>query len=346
MGCLVRQLGETKTQKGRRMSLMDGRRFLGCLLALSLGAFGCGDDAPVEGAGDAGPGSFRDAGGGRLDAGVGADGGALDGDGGAGNEDAGVAADAGSGGDDAGSSVPEIHCDEEDRQAVTGRPMCRATIEGIQTEWVMPQDSDTVEHIGFYFHGDGGQYKMASLARHADWGADKGLLLILMTSPVSDRDRPDIDFNNLVGPRWWLVEEEHVQAVGRVIDGFLAQHPAVDPRRMLYYSASGGSQFMTQSFVTMLGHRFGGLMAITCGGGRPRSTSWRWEHDGNPLKADILLRFHYGSEDFLADQIERNMMTYRDLGFDVEGTRIEGAHHCGGDTQGFSMEQWQSYLME
>ncbi len=239
-----------------------------------------------------------------------------------------------------------IECTEPDTQSVTGRPMCHTVVEGIEFDFVPLAEGTPVERLAFYFHGDGGgSSRLGSLYRQADWGAEHNTVVIAAVSPVRDEDRPDIDFNNLVGARWWLVEPAHVQQLGRAMDRFV-RHYDVDPHGLLFQSASGGSQFVNRYLIPHLGHRFSGVYAIQCGGSRPpHPYTWLWIPEEHPSVRDGLrMRFQYGSEDFLADQIERGLPGWRDLGFNVDTEVAEGAGHCGGDRIGHILASWSDFI--
>jgi hypothetical protein len=107
-----------------------------------------------------------------------------------------------------------------------------------------------------------------------------------------------------------------------------------------YYGSSGGSIFLSITFLPKYGDKYPGIYAFNCGGDAP-SRKLPWASDAMK-RAGTKLFFTYGDQDFLKMDIEQAIPFFRGLGFPVDQKVIPGATHCAFDGHGRAAEIFES----
>ncbi len=175
---------------------------------------------------------------------------------------------------------------------------------------------DRPTRLAFFLHGDGGIYDrfsnpnqpMRAFVEEHDW---------ILVSPQAPN-----------GLYWWTEwQVDHRDSFEAVLEAMFAEYNIC--RNQLFGSGvSGGSAFWASGFFPYRGGEYQAHMVLNCAGWM--QPYWRITQFGQD--AEIVARssfaYVYGSEDYLAPDIDIGVQTYQDAGFRVTVNRMEGAEHC------------------
>lgn len=216
---------------------------------------------------------------------------------------------------------------------------CETEIEGYKVKFVPPDPSKAVSHLAVYFHGDTGEdwEKDYGYDQLADCCYKNNVLLLAALSEAWNTDGTDS------WRVWWRTESAGTQSVVKIIDTFKAAYqPTSDS--VFYSGASGGSQYLTGTYLPQVGDAHPGIMALNCGGAQPRNFSW--DTADPELQARFSFFFNYGDQDFLADQANNTFLQLGKLGFETDRSVVAGADHCALTIQSDekTIEFWQKHL--
>ena len=219
-------------------------------------------------------------------------------------------------------------------------------------------------HLAIYLHGDGaGPYASDfDLRRLAPWTTAHNVLLVSALAPNACA--------------WWLepsyttcdastpVPEDAIDTGGENADALKA---AIDALRagwdiadspVLFGGSSGGSIFLSASFLPLHGDRFPGAWALSCGGDVPWAGSLGWDGMDAALVGANKLFFTYGDKDFVVPDVLDGIDFYKGLNFETDVMVVPetvangGTSHCGNVGGSYSYDQigrvsevWASYLV-
>ena len=316
-----------------------GRADAGDVADASVVDAGHVDDAGVSddaGAVDAG----EEADAGLDDAGVNDDAGVVD----AGVLDAGIVSSHGSGG---------ITCTSSTAIDPT-HTACLSQVNGTSFKLTTPDGGSGPYTLGIYLHGDGaGAYNSNSAVKRMLPLADaKHVLQIAVLAPNGCAwwQKPDTTFDaqcNNTGAVQPDVDGLNAHALAGVIDAVRAAYDIRDDR-VLYYSASGGSIFLTHHFIPIYGSSYPGGMSINCGGEMPGDDEFTWPTDDATQRGSTQMFFTYGDSDTVVSPtiVHEAATGYAAKGFWVDEKILVGVGHCGPgfDAHARALEVWTQVL--
>jgi hypothetical protein len=196
--------------------------------------------------------------------------------------------------------------------------------------------------LGLYVHGDGATSHIDNSVLQAmlPWADAVHGLAVSALAPN--------------GCAWWLgpsydcsgsetpvdLANENAAALVSALD---AVERAYDVRTdgVRYYSASGGSIFLTSEWIPLHGASHAGVFALMCGG-VVSGVPFAWDTSDAALRARSPTWFTYGSEDGLRPQIEQTTADYLGKGFRVTTRMIPNQGHCTFDVHGEAMGIWSA----
>lgn len=286
---------------------------LGCGLAL-LAACNCSGSDAGSGPGTAGRGGAG-AGGASSTASGGSSAGGT-------RSPGGGVAGAGGGSSGAAGAPAGLKCDQTFTDEDTKRPGCITDVGGITFKLLPLAAGKTVKGLAVYFHEDtAAEWQTDALfSGVAAWMESRDIIVAAPLSPVAYDDDPPSTRS------FGAAQDSDAQKVGTAIETFAAAYGA-PTTHVLYYSMSGGSWFLTRSFIPLLGGSLPGLFALSCGA----SDSWSdyaWNEKAASPRDQIKILFNYGTADFLLDSEESSFAKYMADGFRVSKNTYPGAEHC------------------
>lgn len=333
-------------------------RLLAIFLVLPLVtaiAASCGSESRDRPLGGGGAGGSASGGG---SAGGGAGGGGTGGAGGSSDADAGMASSHGKGG---------LSCTSTGVAVENGVSYnyCVAKVGSVEMKLVEPTAAGTAPlHLAIYLHGDGaGPYgSHFDLRRLAPWTSTHNVLLVSALAPNACA--------------WWLKPSyticdaatpvpndaidtggENANALDAAIDALRAGWDIAD-KPILFGGSSGGSIFLTSSFLPLFGDKRPGAWALSCGGDAPFAGGLAWNGMDATLVAANKLFFTYGDKDFVVPDVLKSIDFYKGLSFPTDVLVIPetvangGTSHCGNVGGSYSYDQisrvaevWGSYLV-
>lgn len=242
---------------------------------------------------------------------------------------------------------------------------CVATVAGVELKIVEPDAGAAAPlRLALYFHGDGaGPYSSGlAIKKHAPWTSSHRVLYVAARAPNACA--------------WWLKPGyttcdgtttvpddaidrtgENAVAVNAVIQALRAGWDLADSP-ILYGGSSGGSIFLSASFLPLYGDKHPGAYALSCGGQEPWAGELAWDATNPAQLGATRLFFTYGDKDFVAPDVQQALSFYQALGFPAEAKVIAesvgaGTSHCGNVGGSYSYDQlgrvpevWASYLGE
>ncbi|MDB4998837.1 MAG: hypothetical protein JWM74_6269 [Myxococcaceae bacterium] len=229
-----------------------------------------------------------------------------------------------------------------------GRSYCLGNEGGSEFKLLEPAPASGPLRLALYLHGDGA-------AAHVNDGAMKALL--------AWADAHHALFVSVLSPNrcaWWQAASQtdcsasatpvadtngdNADALRAVIDKVRAGFD-VSFGPAFYYGSSGGSIFLTKSFLRRFGDKYPGVFALNCGGEKA-SLALGWNTNDAALRGPTKLYFTYGDQDFLKPDIEKAIPYWTAQGFPVDTKVIAGAQHCAFDGHGRAREVWSAFLGE
>jgi hypothetical protein len=230
------------------------------------------------------------------------------------------------------------------------KPYCVATVAGVELKIIEPDDLLTNRlpmRLAVYVHGDGARAHIndTALRIQAPWTTSHHVLYVSALAPNACA--------------WWVKPGVDACADGGIVtnndrdlSGFNAQalESAIDAVRagwnvanspMLFGGASGGSIFLTASYLPRYGATRRGHVAASCGGEIP----WvplAWDAGAPDAGATLPTKiyFTYGDQDFLLSDIVAARNWFRGAQFFVDEKIVPGAAHCAFDHLGRTTEIW------
>lgn len=239
-----------------------------------------------------------------------------------------------------------IPCTSE--RKVDGRRVCVASAGGSEFRFVAPAEGAAPSSLVVYVHGDGARaYASDSALRVlAPWAEAHHGLAVAVLSPN--------------GCAWWQKASQtncaegavpdpdstgqNADALKAVLDTFRQRYDIVTSRAY-FYGASGGSIFLTSSFLRRFGNLYPGAYALNCGGTAP-GLAFAWNADDPTMRASTKLYFTYGDKDFLKSEIELAIPFFRSTGFRVDTQVIPNAEHCAFDAHGRAVSVFDAFVGE
>jgi hypothetical protein len=222
-----------------------------------------------------------------------------------------------------------------------GRTYCVANVGGSEVKLAEPSAGAGPLRLVAYLHGDGA-------GAHKSDSAMKALL------PFSDAHHAIV--LSVLSPNkcaWWQAPTQTNCSAAAVPDNagvngdtfrdvLEAVRAGYDVSNDVayYYGSSGGSIFLSITFMPKYGDKFPGIYALNCGGDAP-SRMLPWALDASK-RAGTKLFFTYGDQDFLKMDIEQAIPFFRGLSFPVDQKVIPGATHCAFDGHGRAVEIFES----
>ena len=259
--------------------------------------------------------------------------------------------------DDAITAPPSSHgaggltCSSQGTAAVDGVSYryCLTTVEGVELKIIEPTISEGPQQLALYFHGDGaGPYQSDfALKKHAPFTSTHNILHVAALAPNRctwwlEPEYTVCDANTPIPDDAIDREGRNAVAVAAVIEALRAGWDLLD-EPVLLGGSSGGSIFLTASFLPKYGDSVRGLYALSCGGAKPWTGSLDWEVTSAQLDS-TKLSFTYGDKDFVEPEVEQGLAFYQGLGFAtdvrvVPETVAEGSSHCGNIGGSYSYDQ-------
>ena len=260
--------------------------------------------------------------------------------------DAGIALDpnavsCGSGASIIGFLQPNIDADK----------VCTTTVNGIALGYVLPESGEP-KRIGLYFHGDGGgSATRISSSASLDFAYKNDILYMQPLSPVIGSNAKE---------QW--SDHEMPDNVSKMIHTFAKKYN-ISTGNVLFSSASGGSHYLTNEFISKAGDDVQGTFALGCGGSEPEGDRFEWDTSNTAVKKRFCIHYYYttidrssarsprtlselqaGGDEFLRNAILDSYEFYRDEGFPVslDHDASVAAGHCGGDVNGFIRDTWSA----
>ncbi|MEM7536427.1 MAG: hypothetical protein AAF639_29860 [Chloroflexota bacterium] len=195
-------------------------------------------------------------------------------------------------------------------------------------------DPATPTKLAFYLHGDEGGYDADSQS----WSEvnqfinANGWIYVAPQAPQTDFDPGNEAW------RWYDSPESNADLVAQVLDEMFAKYN-VCQHTLFGATASGGSVFYDRSFFPLYGERYPAHVNLHCGGG----LSEQWPHanlsivrdygQSSEMVARNHVKYTYGSDDFLADQVRNAVSFYTSTGLRVVQDERAGVGHCAYDWQ-------------
>ena len=210
---------------------------------------------------------------------------------------------------------------------------CVTTIAGAQLKIIEPQDTSSGPlKLALYLHGDGARaydgdtaprlqapwtfthrtlYVAARAPNHCAWWTKATLTTCLDDAPPEDRD----------------LEGKNAEVFVQIITALRGGWDILD-EPILFGGSSGGSVFLTASFLPKYGSQYHGIYALSCGGEPPWSGHLDWDSTNTTLRGPAP---------------QCSAAIGRDVGahfFPLDEKIIPNSQHCGFDHIGRVTEIW------
>ncbi|APR82864.1 Hypothetical protein A7982_08213 [Minicystis rosea] len=230
-------------------------------------------------------------------------------------------------------------------QVVAGRSYCQVHIGSVDVRFIEPNGGTGPLNLALYIHGDGaGAYNSGSVFKSLiQWADDHHALVAAVLAPNGCAwwQPPAHDCNSSTQER--DLQHQNAVALDAAIKGLRAAYD-ISNSPVFYYGSSGGSIFLTASFLPRYGAQYPGAFAINCGGEKPWDGQLSWDPSQT---GGTQLFFTYGDADYLAQDSHDTFLYYQSLGFPVYETVLTpNIQHCAFDGHGRAAEVWNQYLDE
>jgi hypothetical protein len=228
------------------------------------------------------------------------------------------------------------------------RKVCVSSAGGSEFRVIEPVPGPGALRIAVYVHGDGARAYVNDGAMRAllPWADAHHALVVAVLAPnacawwqkatqtdCSDAATPDPDGAGA-----------NADALKAVLDQVRSRHD-VRLDASFFYGASGGSVFLSKSFLRRFGDAYPGAYALNCGGEKAE-LAFAWDANDAKARGATKLFFTYGDLDFLKPDIERAIPFYEGLGFPIDRQIIPGAEHCAFDAHGRAVAVFGAFLGE
>ena len=214
---------------------------------------------------------------------------------------------------------------------------CEGIAEGLPVKFFPLADGAQVQRVAVYFHGDGANGYHQNYGfdpQILEWAQKRDILVLGVLSPATYD-------SGLVA--YGAAQPEHAGPVATAIESFIEAYDVVEDTN-LFWGASGGSWFLSSSFIAHNGYRLPGVYVANCGGSGS-TRGWDW----NPVtqtevKDQISVYFNYGTEDFLAESSADSHLEFDQLGFTTDELVHDGALHCRHPIAAPTIEFWERHV--
>lgn len=228
----------------------------------------------------------------------------------------------------------------------SGRTVCVSSAGGSEFRFVAPPSGTTSLGLLVYVHGDGARAYASDGALKAllPWADAHNAIAVAVLAPnacawwqkpsqvnCSEGAAPDPDTTGV-----------NADALKAVLDTFRARYDVVLDQTF-FYGASGGSIFLTQSFLRRYGDAYPGAYALNCGGAKP-TLPFTWDAGEASRRGSTKLFFTYGDKDFLKSEIEIAVPFFQATGFPIDTRIVPNAEHCAFDAHGRAVEVFDAYV--
>ncbi|WP_426734688.1 hypothetical protein [Myxococcus faecalis] len=315
------------------------RLLVSALLALSLSA--CSDDpdpTPTPDAGsDAGTPDGSDSG---TDAGT--DAGSGDG-GPTPQPDAGPGTSGGSG---------KLPCERTGSVTSNSQtyPYCVTQVAGAELKIIEPRVGivPAPMRLAVYLHGDGARAHTGDTAPRlqAPWAYDNDTLYVSVLAPNKCAwwTKPSVTNCAVEGTEADRdLAGDNAATLVEVLDALRKGWNIIN-EPILFGGSSGGSVFLTASFLPRYGDRYRGVYALGCGGEAPWGGKLDWDSTRPELRGSTRLIYAYGDKDEYLTDIQASLTAFRGYAFPLEEKVVAGATHCAFDHIGGVKDIWAAEL--
>ncbi|RYZ55451.1 MAG: hypothetical protein EOP07_14185 [Proteobacteria bacterium] len=218
------------------------------------------------------------------------------------------------------------------------KKICEATVQGIKVKFVPLAEGVKVSRLAFYLHGDtAADWKNPFVvAPFVEWAASKQILLVMPLSTARYEDDKEGDQS------YGAAQPEDAEKLAKLVGEFVAAYKTPSDN-LLYFGTSGGPWFMASSYIPVVGGRYPGLFALSCGA----STFWQkalWSYKDSSIRSKIKIFFNYGDKDFLLSGEEKSYAYYETQGFVVSKKVYPGATHCNHDVTNATIAFWEANM--
>lgn len=230
----------------------------------------------------------------------------------------------------------------------SGRVYCAGVLGGSEFKLEVPPAPTGPLRIVAFIHGDGAEDYLDNSAMEAlvPWADAHGAAVLAVKSPNACAwwQHPSQTDCTPAAPFMPDLDGLNADALRAVLDGVRAGYD-VTLGPAFYYGASGGSVFLTRSFLRRFGDRYPGYYALNCGGERSPK-SFEWDVASAATRGPTRLYFTYGDLDFLRPDIEVAIPYFNGLGFPTDAVMVANAEHCAFDTNARSLAVFSAALGE
>ena len=228
-----------------------------------------------------------------------------------------------------------------------GRSFCNATFGGAAVKLAEPAGGSGAFKIVAYLHGDGAAAHNSNSAMRAllPWADAHHAIVLSVLSPNRCAWWQAPTQTDCTGSVFVADEDGlNADAFRSVLDAVRGAYD-VTLGNAFYYGSSGGSVFLTLSFLRRFGDGYPGIYALNCGGEKPMKPIG-WDTSSPAKRAGTQLYFTYGDQDFLKGDIEVALPFFTGRGFPTSTKVIAGAEHCAFDGHGRAIEVFKAALGE
>lgn len=228
------------------------------------------------------------------------------------------------------------------------RKVCVASAGGSEFRVIEPVPGAGPLRMAVYLHGDGARAYVNDGAMRAllPWADAHHALVVAVLAPNACA--------------WWqkASQTDCSDTATPDPDGAGANADALDAALKLvrsrydvrvdatfFYGASGGSVFLSKTFLRRFGNAYPGAYALNCGGEKA-DLPFAWDASDAKARGSSKLFFTYGDLDFLKPDIERAIPFYQGLGFPIDRQIVAGAEHCAFDAHGRAVAVFTAFLAE
>lgn len=230
--------------------------------------------------------------------------------------------------------LPGMPCDEPFEIEGPGIAGCLIDHGGLSIKFFPLPEGRRATRLAVYLHGDGagewtGNWAFTEIV---PWALERDIVVLAPLSPVGYQPGRH-DYGAAAQTRTAVT-------VGSAILDFVDAY-GTGSDDLLFWSVSGGSWFTTSTLIPVMGGEIQGLFAISCG-----ASQWwadfTWDELAPSPRDRFRLLFNYGTDDFLAANVERTVVRYE--AFDLELKIHDGAQHCAHPIPGPTVEFWENHM--
>jgi hypothetical protein len=215
---------------------------------------------------------------------------------------------------------------------ISGHRACNASVRGIDFQYFPLDEGQSPSRLAAYFHGDTAR-ELGEMgfgwSQIVPWAKSRNILIIAPRAPNAQ-----MAYGQL-GP-------EAADSIAWAIEAFVIVNKILSDN-LLYWSASGGSWYITYAWIPLIDARLPGIYALSCGGAG-LSVPYEWNVAAESPRNKIKLFLNYGTKDFLADRIETSYQGFQRLNFDVTRKIYDGATHCAHPIESPTIDFFSSNL--